>query len=89
MKDFNKEIPGSRTRISTAYWKLFNFCVRRVLAVLLVVGGLLGAATGIPVLFPGGSVPVNGVPSDDLVFRLAFVLLPLLMALIYPPLSCK
>jgi len=82
MKDFNKEIPGPSTRISHTYWKLFNFSIRRVLSVLFVVGGLFGAATGVPVLFPGGSVPVNGVPSDDLVLRLAFVLLPLLVALI-------
>jgi hypothetical protein len=82
MKNFNKETPRFRTRISTSYWKLFNFAVRRVVAILFVVGGLFGALTGIPVLFLGGSVPVNGVPNDDFVLRIASVLLPLLVALI-------
>jgi hypothetical protein len=81
MDDLKGEMPGFKSHISGAYWKVFNFCVRRIVAVLFVVGGLFGAATGIPVLFRGGTVPVNGVPSDDLGLRLAFVLLPALVAL--------
>jgi hypothetical protein len=81
MNNLKGEMPEFKSRISSAYWKVFNFCVRRVLAVLFILGGLFGAVTGIPVLFRGGTVPVNGVPSDDLGLRLAFVLLPLLAAL--------
>jgi hypothetical protein len=64
----------------TTYWKLLNFLVRRVVATGFVAVGLLVAATGLPGLLPGGSVQVNGAPSDDMVLRVAVVLLPLLVS---------
>jgi hypothetical protein len=64
------------------YWKLFNFLVRRVVAFGFIAIGLLVAASGVNGLFPGGSVQVNGVPSDDLVLRVALVLLPLLVVVL-------
>ena len=64
------------------YWSILNFVVRRVVALGFIAIGLLVAASGAPGLLPGGSVQMNGAPSDDLVLRMAFVLLPLLVAVL-------
>lgn len=40
------------------------------------------AIYGIPNLLPGGTVHVDGIPSDDLVFRWVSVLLPLLVVVL-------
>lgn len=63
------------------YWRFFNFVVRRVVASAFVVGGCIVAAADTPALLPGGTIPVNGGPTDDLVFRLASVGMPLLVAI--------
>ena len=64
------------------YWRFFNFIVRRVVASAFVVVGCFVAAANTPALLPGGTIPVNGVPTDDLVFRLASVGMPLLAAIL-------
>jgi hypothetical protein len=64
--------------ISDLYWKFFNFIVRRVLAIGFIGVGLILAAYGLPNVLPGGTVLVNGIASDDLVFRWLSVLLPLI-----------
>lgn len=66
----------------SVYWRFFNFLVRRVVASAFVVVGGIVAAADIPALLPGGTIPVNGVPTDDLVFRLASVGMPLLVAIL-------
>lgn len=63
---------------SEFHWKLFNFLARRVIAVGFVVGGSVLAGYGVSNVLPGGTVLVNGIPSDDLVFRWVTFLLPLL-----------
>ncbi|WP_295684784.1 hypothetical protein [uncultured Nevskia sp.] len=61
----------------TLHWRLFNFLARRVVAPGFVVVGFLLAAFNIPNLFPGGTVNVDGIPSNDIVMRLSAVVLPL------------
>jgi hypothetical protein len=63
---------------SEIHWKLFNFLTRRVMAVGFVVAGAVLAGFGVPNILPGGMVLVNGIPSDDLVFRWVSFLLPLI-----------
>ena len=62
------------------HWVIFNFVARRVIAIGFVVIGLLIGIVNAPVLLPGGTIPVDGVPNDDFVLRLASVFLPLLVA---------
>jgi len=62
------------------YWRFFNFLVRRAVASAFVVIGGIVAAVNTPALLLGGTIPVNGVPTNDLVFRLASVGIPLLAA---------
>ena len=62
------------------YWRVFNFLVRRVVAVVFVVGGVVVAIAGAQAVFPGGTINVDGVPSTGLVFRWSAVVLPLLVA---------
>ena len=65
----------------TLYWRFFNFMVRRVVAVCFVVGGSILCLYFLPSLLdPKGTIPVNGVPQSDLVYRLFAVLMPALMA---------
>ncbi|MFZ6816113.1 hypothetical protein ACO0K3_16705 [Undibacterium sp. Rencai35W] len=64
---------------SEVHWKLFNFLTRRVMAVSFVVGGSVMAVLSVSNILPGGMVLVNGIPSDDLVFRWVTFLLPLLL----------
>lgn len=64
---------------SEVHWKLFNFFARRVLAISFVVGGSVMAVLAVSNILPGGTVLVDGIPSDDLVFRWASFLLPLLL----------
>ncbi len=58
------------------YWRIFNFLVRRVIAIFFVVIGLVNLSS----LLPGGTINVSGSPSDDIVFRLVAVLLPIVVA---------
>jgi hypothetical protein len=62
------------------YWRFFNFAARRVVAPAFILGGCVVALSQVGALLPGGTVLVDGSPSSDLVFRLAAVLLPLLVA---------
>lgn len=64
----------------TTYWRVFNFLVRRVMAVAFVIGGVILTCTSVPAIFPGATINVDGVPSDDLFFRWAAVVLPMLVA---------
>ncbi len=64
----------------TLHWRLFNFLARRIVAPGFVVVGFLLAAFNIPSLFPGGTINVDGIPSNDIVMRLFAVVLPLVVA---------
>lgn len=64
----------------TKYWRIFNFVVRRVVAVAFAVGGLVITLANISAVLPGGHIGFNGIPSTDLVLRWAAVVLPLVVA---------
>jgi hypothetical protein len=64
----------------TVYWRIFNFLARRIVALGFVFVGLIVAMANVQSALPGGTINVNGVPSDDLVFRLAAVFLPSLVS---------
>lgn len=66
-------------KYSGAHWKLFNFLTRRVMAVSFVIGGIASAASALPNILPGGTILVDGVPTDDLVIRWVSFILPLLL----------
>jgi hypothetical protein len=68
-------------KYSDLHWKIFNFLVRRIVAVGFVAVGLILTLYGLPSLLPGGIVLVDGVPSDNLVLRWVAVILPLVLAL--------
>ena len=72
--------PSFYRRITSLYLRLFSFAVRRIVAPLFVLGGGIMAIGNLHVLFPGGTIMVDGAPSDDFVLRAASVFLPLLMA---------
>lgn len=61
---------------SNFHWKVLNFLVRRVVAIGFVTAGLVLVIYGLPNVLPGGTVLLNGVPTDDLVFRWVSILLP-------------
>ncbi|KAF0813457.1 hypothetical protein IGB42_01808 [Andreprevotia sp. IGB-42] len=65
-----------------AYWVFFNFMVRRVLASLFIVVGLLLCIFNLPALMPGGTLLVDGSPSADLVMRLFAVFFPVLLCVL-------
>ena len=69
-------------KYSEFHWKLFNFFARRIIAIGFIVVGLVLALYSIPYVLPGGTVLVDGVPSDDLIFRWFAVLFPLVIALL-------
>jgi hypothetical protein len=64
----------------TTYLRVFNFLVRRVMAVVFATGGFILTCTSVSVIFPGGTINVDGVPSEDLVFRWVAVVLPMVIA---------
>lgn len=67
--------------IQQTYWRVFNFVVRRVVAVVFVIVGSIGALSSLPALFnPNGSIPVNGPPDRDIVYRIIAFVLPGVMA---------
>ena len=82
MKNRTPAQEDTTSSFATAYWKIFNFVVRRVVAVGFVLVGIVVGGFGVPALLPGGTTQVDGVPSDDLVLRLAVVLLPLLVTVL-------
>lgn len=69
-------------RANTAYWRTFNFLIRRVFAIGSISAGIVLAIVDIPALLPDGTVNVDGVPTSDLVFRLLSVAVPLLFVII-------
>jgi hypothetical protein len=64
------------------YWRVFNFFVRRVVAVGFMVIGLVIAIGNSPSLLPGHTIDVNGTPNDDIVMRCIAVFLPLVAAVL-------
>ncbi|MBC3873365.1 hypothetical protein [Undibacterium flavidum] len=69
-------------KYSEIHWKSFNFLTRRVMALSFIVGGAISTMYGIPSILPGGTILVEGVPSDDLVLRWTVVLLPSLVVVL-------
>ncbi len=67
-------------KFSDIYWRLFNFFVRRVLAITWVVIGLIVACGNFPLPLPGATVEVAGTSTNDLFYRISAVVLPLLGA---------
>jgi hypothetical protein len=66
---------------SKGYLRFFNFMVRRVVAVVFIASGLIGALFAIPALFdPDGTILVNGVPEHDLFYRLFAFVMPTVAA---------
>jgi phosphoribosylcarboxyaminoimidazole (NCAIR) mutase len=67
--------------VQRTYTRVFNLMVRRVVAVGFVIVGLIGALSSLPALIdPNSSIPVNGVPDRDIVYRVIAVTLPAVMA---------
>ena len=65
----------------TLYWRLFNFLARRVVAVgFMVVGSILCLYFLPSLIDPKGTIPVNGVPESDIVYRVLAVVLPAIVA---------
>lgn len=48
------------------------------MASCFIFGGLALFISGVPNILPGGTVQLNGQPTDDLVFRLFSALFPLI-----------
>jgi hypothetical protein len=72
---------GLAMTLQQAYWRFFNFMVRRVVAVGFALVGSLIAISAIPALLdPNGTIPVNGVPEHDIFYRLFAFLLPAIIA---------
>jgi hypothetical protein len=61
------------------HWRFFNFFTRRIMASCFICGGLILFVYGLPSILPGGTVQLNGQPTDDLVFRLFSALIPLIV----------
>jgi hypothetical protein len=68
-------------KASAIYWRLFDFLVRRIVAISFIVGGLMVAGSSFSSLLPGGGILVNGQPNTDIVFRLLGVLAPLVVVI--------
>ena len=68
------------TELMSLYWRIFNVLVRWVVAPGFILVGLVIAMFNAPALLPGGTIPVEGSPSTDLVMRIVSVALPLLVA---------
>jgi hypothetical protein len=65
------------------YWRVFNFMVRRVVAVgFVVVGGLIAISNVPSLVDPDGTVLVNGQPQSDLFYRIFVVVLPAVIAVL-------
>jgi hypothetical protein len=68
------------TELMSLYWRIFNVLARRVVAPGFILVGLVIAVVNTPALLPGGTIPVEGSPSTDLVMRIVSVVLPLLVS---------
>jgi len=67
--------------LQSAYWRFFNFLVRRVVAVAFAAIGSIMTLVSLPSLLdPNGTVLVNGQPEHDLVYRFFAFLMPAIMA---------
>lgn len=69
-------------KYSEYHWKFFNFLTRRLMALSFIVGGIILTMYGLQCILPGGTVLVDGIPTDDLVFRWVVFLLPLIGVLL-------
>ena len=69
-------------KYSENHWKFFNFLTRRVMALSFIFGGIIMTMLSLPSILPGGTVMVDGNPSDDLVLRWFVFLLPLVVVLL-------
>jgi len=63
----------------TTYWRIFNFLVRRVVAMAFAVGGILIALDSVHAVLPGGTINFNGLPTSDLVLRWSAIVVPLVV----------
>jgi hypothetical protein len=68
--------------ICKLYWRFFNFLIRRIMAVGFILGGIVLFIYGIPSILPGGTVQLNGQPTDDMVFRFFSALFPLIVVVL-------
>jgi hypothetical protein len=59
--------------------RFVSFLVRRVIAPGFIIIGSIVAIYDTRYLMPGATIPVNGVPSDDLIYRIVSVVVPLLV----------
>jgi hypothetical protein len=62
------------------YWRSFNFLTKRIMAPCFIIGGFVIFIYGVPNILPGGTVQLNGQPTDDMIIRLFSVLMPLIMS---------
>jgi hypothetical protein len=53
--------------------------VSRVVAIGFMLAGIMSTLLNMPILFPGGTVNVNGEPSTDIVIRSFSVFMPLIV----------
>jgi len=67
-------------KLALAYWRFFNFVLRRIVATGFMLIGLIVASSQARSLLPGGTVDVNGAPSGDLILRILAVGLPLFVS---------
>ncbi len=61
---------------------IFNFFARRIFGPSCVFVGTILALTNIGAILPGGTINMNGAPTDDLVLRIFAVVWPSVMAVL-------
>jgi hypothetical protein len=64
------------------HWRIFNFLMRRVVAIAFMAGGTLLFLQGARHLLPGGTIVIDGHPTDDVGMRLIVTVLPGVMAVL-------
>jgi hypothetical protein len=66
----------------SAYYRLLDFALRRIFALMCIIWGSVIALINILYFFPGGQIEVNGVLTSDLFWRIFGVAFPLLFVII-------
>lgn len=66
----------------SAYYRILDFAVRRISALMCIIWGSVIALINILYLLPGGQIEVNGVPTSDLFWRIFGVVFPILFVII-------
>jgi len=61
---------------------LFSFLARRIGGPAFAIGGAFLSLSSIDILLPGGTVMMDGVPTDDIVLRAFAVLFPGVIAVL-------